>query len=213
MLIGTGIKLLNPPFIGGSEDGWLAFWGSLIGTAIGVIGAYFVMRMQLEIDKKPILGFLNRNETKFESDSKLEMTSINGGITPIFNVVIAYELSEKTKKEINYNEIRKKEFMESFDVIYPQKEQTLSIPREYCSKFLTHMKKKITGKTEEIIFEVNAEVSYEDYNLMPVIEYYIIYVVFRYLVSEDLNNRCSSIIKYKIKIKKVSNQNVNNKLI
>lgn len=36
----------------GSPDSWLGFWGSLLGSLLGVIGAYLVMSVQLQLDKK-----------------------------------------------------------------------------------------------------------------------------------------------------------------
>lgn len=36
----------------GSPDSWVGFWGSLLGSLLGIIGAYLVMSVQLQSDKK-----------------------------------------------------------------------------------------------------------------------------------------------------------------
>lgn len=36
----------------GSPDSWVGFWGSLLGSLLGVIGAYLVMSVQLQSDKE-----------------------------------------------------------------------------------------------------------------------------------------------------------------
>jgi hypothetical protein len=36
----------------GSPDSWVGFWGSLLGSLLGVIGAYLVMSIQLQSDKE-----------------------------------------------------------------------------------------------------------------------------------------------------------------
>ena len=108
MALFTGIIMKIPklPFIGGSEEGWLGFWGGIFGSLLGVLGAYLVMKDQLDTEKsekeqsmKPIVTFgkgrtvvlTDRNITK----TNVEIPIINGGQSPVFNLTITYEILEE----------------------------------------------------------------------------------------------------------------------
>ncbi len=103
--------------IGGSSEGWLGFWGGIVGSMLGVVGAYLVMKTQLDKEKKekkkekePILVFgitsfenlmLNpgydlinpQQKIKFKNKlSNLSVPLINGGISPIFNIRMIFQL-------------------------------------------------------------------------------------------------------------------------
>ncbi|WP_321388686.1 hypothetical protein [uncultured Enterococcus sp.] len=46
-IVGLMMKIPKLPFFGGAEEGWLGYWGGVIG----IIGAYAVLRIQLKNDK------------------------------------------------------------------------------------------------------------------------------------------------------------------
>lgn len=43
-IVGWMINTPKLPFIGGTEEGWLGYWGSIIG----IVGAYTILRIQLK---------------------------------------------------------------------------------------------------------------------------------------------------------------------
>lgn len=47
-VVGILVKIPNLPFIGGDSEGWLGYWGSIVGIG----GAYLVLRVQLSNDNK-----------------------------------------------------------------------------------------------------------------------------------------------------------------
>lgn len=42
--IGTIMNVPKMSFIGGSEDGWMGYWGGMVGSFFGIIGAFYVMK-------------------------------------------------------------------------------------------------------------------------------------------------------------------------
>ncbi|MEI5989002.1 hypothetical protein A5881_000489 [Enterococcus termitis] len=73
--------------ISGTPDGWLGYWGGIIGSSLGVFGAYLVMKNQLDFEKK---------ETKKEKEANILMsnTSIKKG------AMLIDSYFDKEKKEI-----------------------------------------------------------------------------------------------------------------
>lgn len=61
----------------GSPDSWISFWGSLLGSLLGVIGAYFVMNTQLQSDKKIALLKEKKDERPYFFISTLSKDKIN----------------------------------------------------------------------------------------------------------------------------------------
>lgn len=103
--------------LGGSSDGWLGYWGGIIGSMVGVLGAYSIMNKQLNEEKNTrkkekesilVVGsnqysdvLMQRGKNIFDkeyikSDRKVEecltVPLINGGQTPVFNIRIMCEL-------------------------------------------------------------------------------------------------------------------------
>lgn len=52
LLPGILSDIFKLPFIGGTEKGWMEYWGGILGSLFGVLGAYFVMKAQIDIEKK-----------------------------------------------------------------------------------------------------------------------------------------------------------------
>lgn len=61
----------------GSPDSWVGFWGSLLGSLLGVIGAYFVMNTQLQSDKKTAVLNEKKDERPYFFISTLSKDKIN----------------------------------------------------------------------------------------------------------------------------------------
>lgn len=109
------MKIPKPPFIGGSEEGWLGFWGGALGSLIGIMGAYLVMREQINVEKKqkeeeliPILtlgkGDLVKLERPIQNSKLISIPIINGGQTPVFNLRISYVILEETLLNVGKSE-------------------------------------------------------------------------------------------------------------
>lgn len=82
--------MMNKPrlsFIGGSEEGWMSYWGGVIGSIFGVIGAYLVMKTQLDEERK---------EKKREKEARIILS--NTRVTKGAMLIDSY--FNKDKKEI-----------------------------------------------------------------------------------------------------------------
>lgn len=133
LFVGIMLSIEKLPFIGGSPEGWLGYWGGLIGAALGTIGAYLVMRYQLKEEKEerkseknPILVIgakkytfpcikneyeLVANNIELSNESTifdLRVPLINGGISPVFNLRIAYEIVDHNNMLKNYETFSEK---------------------------------------------------------------------------------------------------------
>lgn len=49
-------------------EGWLEFWGGIIGSAIGVLGAFFVLKEQVNYDRDALKSNLMKKKNKTESN-------------------------------------------------------------------------------------------------------------------------------------------------
>lgn len=103
--------------LGGSSDGWLGYWGGIIGSMVGVLGAYSIMNKQLDEErvarkqeKESILVIgsnqysdilIQRGKNFFDNEPLkqdldvgefLTVPLINGGQTPVFNIRIMCEV-------------------------------------------------------------------------------------------------------------------------
>lgn len=112
------MKIPKLPFIGGSEEGWLGFWGGALGALIGIVGAYLVMREQINVEKKqkeeelnPILtlgkGDMVSLEHPIQNSNLISIPIINGGQTPVFNLRVSYVILEETLLNVEKNEDKK----------------------------------------------------------------------------------------------------------
>ncbi|MEY8307793.1 hypothetical protein AAK913_14485 [Enterococcus faecium] len=45
-----------------AEEGWLGFWGGIIGSAIGVLGAFLVLKEQVNYDRDALKEQLNEEK-------------------------------------------------------------------------------------------------------------------------------------------------------
>lgn len=129
LAVGLGIKFIDYiPFfnsIPGDNSDWLGFWSGYLGSIIGIGGAYYVMRRQLEIenkkelkDKEPLLvpgtaeynnlvlipGKDMVNDGEWFKDlkefSEVSFPLINGGTTPVFDIKYSYTIE-------NFDEYKK----------------------------------------------------------------------------------------------------------
>lgn len=129
LIVGLGIKYIDYiPFLNeipGDNGDWLGFWSGYLGSIVGIGGAYYVMRHQLEIenkkeskDKEPLLvpgtaehtnlilipGKDMSNDGQWFKDlkefSEVSFPLINGGTTPIFDIKYSYTID-------NFDEYKK----------------------------------------------------------------------------------------------------------
>lgn len=61
----------------GSPDSWVGFWGSLLGSLLGVVGAYFVMNTQLQSDKKTAILNEKKKERPYFFINTLSKDKVN----------------------------------------------------------------------------------------------------------------------------------------
>lgn len=101
-----GVGLMKFERIGdfdGSPDGWLGYWGGLIGSFLGVIGAMLVFKNQLEEDKKnrknedDIRKQERIDEEKSRKEEKIDNTFFN-----LLNLFLS--VKEKLEKRENYGQ-------------------------------------------------------------------------------------------------------------
>ncbi|MFS1033389.1 hypothetical protein ACFC9G_15685 [Enterococcus casseliflavus] len=106
LIVGIMMKIPKLPFIGGDEDGWMGFWGGIFGSLFGVMGAYLVMRAQINAEKvqkeeefNPILILGKGKRIVFKRDTlnekNMELPLINGGQTPVTNIEISYFIPDE----------------------------------------------------------------------------------------------------------------------
>lgn len=124
--VGLGIKYIDyVPFLNkipGDNGDWLGFWSGYLGSMIGVGGAYYVMKHQLNFEhkkeleeKKSLLipgvkeytdlelidgkDLLNDGRwiKDYQAFSEVTFPLINGGKTPVFDIKYCFEISNFTK--------------------------------------------------------------------------------------------------------------------
>lgn len=91
----------------GSPDSWVGFWGSLLGSLLGVVGAYFVMNTQLQSDKKTAILNEKKNERPYffinslsEDKITFEFYNANHSLLNYMEVHVFYNIS---RKELKYS--------------------------------------------------------------------------------------------------------------
>lgn len=136
LAVGLGIKYIDyVPLlknIPGEKEDWLGFWSGYLGSIVGIGGAYYVMKHQLNVenkkeqkDKEPLLvpgtaqytnllltnGKDMVNDGKWFKDlkefSEASFPLVNGGITPVFDIKYCYTIENIEE----YKEIFTKESM------------------------------------------------------------------------------------------------------
>lgn len=91
----------------GSSDSWVGFWGSLLGSLLGVIGAYLVMSAQLQSDKEIAFQHEKKNERPYffinslsEDKITFEFYNANHSLLNYMEVHVFYNIS---RKELKYS--------------------------------------------------------------------------------------------------------------
>ena len=105
----------------GSPDSWVGFWGSLLGSLLGVIGAYLVMSVQLQSDKKQhyeekmdntffnLIGLFQEIREVAQNDVVSSLDEIKKAKEEIKEIKIVEDKLKKFRddKEFFYEEINK----------------------------------------------------------------------------------------------------------
>lgn len=108
-----GVIIMSIPRLwvfSGSEDGWLSYWGGIVGAVLGVVGAFSVMRMQINQElndkKKEKEAKVVLSNTRIMKGAKLiesyfdkniqeihrGVPLINVGTTPITNINYLFKI-------------------------------------------------------------------------------------------------------------------------
>lgn len=140
----------------GSPDSWLGFWGSLLGSLLGVIGAYLVMSVQLQSDKKQHYEekidntFFNLIDLfqSIREVAKEDVTSLYKKIEKARDESVTYKQeTEKSKKF----EQRKSFFLQEINIC-KDKINEFS-PNADLDKYFMNNLEEIKSKIEEDKFE------------------------------------------------------------
>lgn len=102
----------------GSPDSWVGFWGSLLGSLLGVIGAYLVMSVQLQSDKKQ--HYEEKTDNTFFNLIGLFQEIREGSKN---DVVSSLDEIKKAKEEMNEDkkvEDKLKKFKDDKDFFYEE---------------------------------------------------------------------------------------------
>lgn len=155
----------KPGFIGGDEDAWLGYWGSIVG----IMGAYFVLKIQLKSDNKKyksetvdntFFNLLNLHNDILKENTKL----IEG---------ISKDLSQM-HKEVNNREYRLE-----------------------CEKYAEENHEKLNDKIKELpdndnIIEVKFDLHIESeefkLDLSPIVDCEYKEIIEEYLITGEISN-------------------------
>jgi hypothetical protein len=74
----------------GTPDSWLGFWGNIIGAILGVLGAYYVMNVQLQSDKEVNRLKEIKDERPYFFINSLSETKINFEFYNVSNSLLNY---------------------------------------------------------------------------------------------------------------------------
>lgn len=173
----------------GSPDGWLGYWGGIIGAFFGVVGAYFVMSEQLKREEKerkrdnePLIVpgsserynltlFHGKTISKSPRDFKdikyftdLSFQLINGGKTPIFDLEYYYEFVNEDELAKSFT--KEKNLKDTYPHLWFKEDD--QFPKQNYSLVHVHVRKDKTGNKTSILNEEEV-VSYTYFEsvLMP----------------------------------------------
>ncbi|MBP1043818.1 hypothetical protein I6N95_22570 [Vagococcus sp. BWB3-3] len=191
LIIGIVMKIPRLPFIGGSEEGWLGYWGGTLGSLIGIMGAYLVMKEQLNVEKEqeekerdPILTLGKGEAITLEryllNPEVIKVPIINGGQTPVFNVKISYVILKETLSNTGKDEIDISNNFFSFDIDKIHVMMASSTEIQYISVLMPGEKQNVNlGKSISQLYfyhmdnidKSEIEHNYEDFKIQIILEY------------------------------------------
>ncbi|EOM09759.1 hypothetical protein SSM_02771 [Enterococcus faecium EnGen0192] len=130
-----------------AEEGWLGFWGGIIGSAIGVLGAFLVLKEQVNSDRDALKEQLNEER---EQNRKQQIDNTFFNLLSMHNEQIN-SLKEEKKFEKIYKELRSKlinkmhkscySYLRNHKDIIPELNNLKLIYEEYINKH----ERKISG--------------------------------------------------------------------
>lgn len=235
LFLGIILNVPRLPFIGGTEEGWMEYWGGILGSLFGVLGAYLVMKAQIDTEKKerakelsPILALGQGDEILIDLNSdeenKLMIPLINGGQTPVFNieisVVIPDRLSELISDEstssmftffcIRKNgkqtfHIRKTIQTSYISILMPGEKQDIILSSILNPIFIAFFKKNTTAEAFDN-FSLKFLINYQDYKSENKKNEYMIKMEFSF-IEKDEDGICQNISCRATALKKTSNKN------
>lgn len=234
LFLGILLNIPRLPFIGGTKEGWLGYWGGILGSLFGVFGAYLVMKVQIDTEKKerekelsPILAFGQGDykliELNSDRDNKIMIPLINGGQTPVFNIEISIIIPDKLLElilddgtsfkhpfiQIKINEKRefyiKKRFQTSYiSILMPGEKQDIFLNSVLNYLFVEFFKKDISKTLND--FNLKFLINYQDYKSENKKNEYMINIEFS-SISKDKDGIYQNTECRATALKKNSNKN------
>lgn len=102
----------------GSPDSWVGFWGSLSGSLLGVGGAYYVMSIQRQSDKKQY--YEEKTDNTFFNLIGLFQEIREGAENDVVSSLDEIKKAKDEIKEIKINEDKLKKFRDDKDFFYEE---------------------------------------------------------------------------------------------
>ena len=125
----------------GSPDGWLSYWGGILGSSIGVFGSLFILREQMKVEKvdNTFFNLLTIHNEILNSIRVLENSKKN-----IFYIILL--LMERESTDLNRKNIKKK------------KAELFLKNKEHFIEYISLIQKDIS----ELILNLNGDLNQSD---------------------------------------------------
>lgn len=134
-----------------ADEGWLGFWGGIIGSAIGILGAFLVLKEQVNYD---------RDALQKQIDEEKELSRMQQIDNTFFNLLSMHNeqinsLKENNKFSLIYQEINRelKVEMKNSCSIYLRNEPNIKTElnniKKQCEEYIKEHEAKIPKKYEE----------------------------------------------------------------
>lgn len=134
-----------------ADEGWLGFWGGIIGSAIGILGAFLILKEQVNYD---------RDALQKQIDEEKELSRMQQIDNTFFNLLSMHNeqinsLKENNKFSLIYQEINRelKVEMKNSCSIYLRNEPNIKTElnniKKQCEEYIKEHEAKIPKKYEE----------------------------------------------------------------
>lgn len=235
LFLGIILNIPRLSFIGGTEEGWMEYWGGILGSLFGVLGAYLVMKTQIDTEKKerekelsPILALGQGDEILIDPNSdeayKLMIPLINGGQTPVFNIEISVLIPDRLLELISDEStsssstpfciikngketlyIRSTIQTSYISILMPGEKQDIILSSILNHIFIAFFKKSTTAEAFNN-FSLKFLINYQDYRSENKKNEYMIKMEFSF-IAKDKDGICKNIRCRATALKKTSNKN------
>ncbi|URZ86806.1 hypothetical protein [Floricoccus penangensis] len=217
LIVGIMMKIPKLPFIGGDEDGWMGFWGGILGSLFGVLGAYLVMVTQINVEKSLkeeennpilILGKGDYVRLKNEYNNAIEticLPIINGGKTPVFNLKISYLITDEVSMRISdsnlFNDfieykdeyestmVRRKREFQYISILMSGKSENIKLPYIINNVYWKYIESIKNDVTDEKDFDFKMKIilEYQDYKNRTITDEFYFKVMIIYMTDKEIS--------------------------